>query len=68
MSTFIVLTRLSHEGLKSPRALETIGKTLGQRIKAECPEVDGIASYAILGPADYVDTLSAGSLEAATRF
>lgn len=67
MSTFTMLTRLSHDGLKSPRALETLGKTLGQQIKAERPEVDWIASYAILGAADYVDIFSAPSLEAATK-
>ena len=67
MSTSIMLTRLSHEGLMSPRALETIGNTLSQRIKAECPDVDWIASCAILGPADYVDIFSAPNLEAAIK-
>lgn len=67
MSTFIMLTHLSHEGLKSPRMLETLGKTLSQRIKLECPDVDWVASYAILGPADYVDIFTAPNLETATK-
>jgi uncharacterized protein with GYD domain len=67
MSTFIMLTRLSHEGLKSPRSLETLGKAVSQRIKSECPDVEWIASYAVLGPADYVDVFSAPNIETATK-
>jgi uncharacterized protein with GYD domain len=67
MSTFIMLTRLSHEGLKSPRALETLGKAVSQRIKSECPDVEWIASYAVLGPADYLDVFSAPNIETATK-
>jgi uncharacterized protein with GYD domain len=67
MSTFIMLTRLSHESVKSPRSLETLGKAVSDRIKTECPDVRWIASYAVLGPADYVDIFSAPTLETATR-
>lgn len=67
MSTFIMLTRLSHESLKSPRSLETLENAVSQRIKSECPDVAWIASYAVLGPADYVDVFSAPSVETATK-
>ena len=67
MSTFIMLTRLSHEGLKSPRSLEALGKAVSQRIKTECPDVDWIGSYAVLGPADYLDVFTAPNLETAIK-
>jgi len=67
MSTFIMLTRLSHEALKSPRNLETLGKAVTDRIRTECPDVNWVASYAVLGPADYLDIFSAPSIESATK-
>jgi uncharacterized protein with GYD domain len=67
MSTFIMLTRLSHEGLKSPRSLEDLEKAVSRRIKSECPDVSWIGSYAVLGPADYVDIFTAPNLETATK-
>ena len=67
MSTFIMLTRLSHEGIKSPRMLETLGVTVSQRIKSECPDVEWVDSYAVLGPADYLDIFTAPNLETAMK-
>lgn len=67
MSTFIMLTRLSHEGLKSPRTLEALGRAVSDRIRSECPDVAWIGSYAVLGPADYVDIFTAPNIETATK-
>jgi uncharacterized protein with GYD domain len=67
MSTFIMLTRLSHESLKSPRSLETLGRTVIERVRSECPDVKWVASYAVLGPADYLDIFTAPGIETATK-
>lgn len=67
MSTFKMFTRLSHEGLKSPRFLEAREKAVSERMRAECPDVRWIASYAVLGPADYVDIFTAPDIETATK-
>lgn len=67
MSTFIMLTRLAHETLKSPQNVEKLGKAVADRIRAECPDVRWIGSYAVLGPADYLDIFSAPSVESAAK-
>ena len=59
MATFVMLTRLSPETLKSPADLKKLEKTVSERIRAECPQVKWIANYAILGPTDYLDIFEA---------
>jgi uncharacterized protein with GYD domain len=59
MATFIMLTRLSHGALKSPEELEKLERKVVDRITAEIPEVEWSASYATLGPYDYVDIFQA---------
>jgi len=67
MSTFIMLTHLSHQGLSSPASLEALGHTVSDRIGAECPEVSWVASYAVLGPADYLDIFTAPDIRVAMK-
>ena len=50
-----MLTRLSHQALQSPSSLETLSHSVAERIRAECPQVEWTASYAVLGPTDYLD-------------
>lgn len=67
MSTFIMLTRLSHQALKSPSSLENLEREVMDRIRAECPQADWQASYAVLGPCDYLDIFKAPDIATATR-
>lgn len=67
MATYIMLTRLSHEALRSPRSLEQLSHEVMERIRSECPNVTWQASYVVLGPADYVDIFTAPDNEAATK-
>ncbi|QWW71145.1 GYD domain-containing protein [Rhizobium sp. WYJ-E13] len=67
MSTFIMLTRLSHEALRNPRAMKTLSHELAQYIRRDCPEVRWISSFVVLGPADYVDIFSAPDMLSATK-
>lgn len=39
MATFVMLTRLGHESLKSPSSLEDLEREVSERITAECPDV-----------------------------
>jgi uncharacterized protein with GYD domain len=67
MQTFIMLTRLSRgrdEAQIPPAALE---RGVMDRIKADCPDVTWTASYALLGPADYLDIFQAPDCEAAMK-
>ncbi len=67
MATFIMLTRLSHEGLKSPGALADLSHEVMDHIRKNCPSVAWKASYVVLGPADYVDIFTAPDIETATK-
>jgi uncharacterized protein with GYD domain len=67
MATFIMLTRLSHGALKSPEELEKLERQVADRIGAECPVVEWSASYATLGPYDYMDIFEAPDIESATK-
>jgi uncharacterized protein with GYD domain len=67
MITFVMLTRLAPEALLSPSALEELEKKVMAHVRKECPKVEWIHSYAILGPCDYLDIFSAPDLDTALR-
>ena len=67
MATFIMLTRLSHQALKSPSSLETLSHEVMERIRKDSPEVEWKQSYVVLGPADYLDIFTAPDIEAAMK-
>lgn len=67
MPVFIMLTRISPEAVRSPKALEDLEKQAMARIRQECPGVEWIGSYAVLGPYDYIDVFRADSIETATK-
>lgn len=67
MATFIMQTRLSHQALQAPESLAKLSREVMQQIRAHCPAVDWKASYAILGPADYIDIFEAPDIATATK-
>ena len=52
MPTFIMLTRLNPDAVRSPRALEQLERDAMKRVREECPNVEWLSSYAVLGPCD----------------
>ena len=64
MSTFLLLTRLSPESLHQPKSVETLEHHVAGQVRAHCPDVQWIASYAVLGPWDYVDVIDAADVAA----
>jgi uncharacterized protein with GYD domain len=67
MLTFIMLTRLSPEAVRSPKALEDLERQAMERVHKECPDVEWVQSYAILGPCDYLDIFRAKDIETASK-
>jgi uncharacterized protein with GYD domain len=59
MATFVMLTRLSAEAVKSPADVTRLETAVDRRIRKECPEVKWKANLAILGPCDYLDIFEA---------
>ena len=66
-STFIMLTRLNAPSIRSPRSLEELEKGVMERIRSECPQVEWLHNFAVLGPYDYVDVFRAPDIDAAFR-
>jgi len=67
MATFIMLTRISSEAVKTPQNLEKLEQDAMQHIRTACPEVEWCHSYALLGPYDYLDIFEAPDIETAAK-
>lgn len=67
MTTFIMLTRLAPGVLQSPHSLEKMERSAMERVRRECPDVEWLHNYAVLGPYDYLDIFTAPDIETATK-
>jgi uncharacterized protein with GYD domain len=67
MSTFMLLTRLNSDSSESPQSFESLEKHTMTRVRQACPNVQWVASYAALGPYDYVDVFRADDIDTATK-
>ncbi len=67
MPTFVMLTRLNPDAVRSPKALEALERDAMKRVRAECPGVEWVSSYAVLGPCDYLDVFKAADVETAAK-
>ena len=59
MPTYVVLTRLTPEAVKTPGELKRLEKVVADHVRRDCPQAKWVANYAILGPYDYMDIFEA---------
>jgi uncharacterized protein with GYD domain len=67
MATYVLLTRLSPDAVREPKTIAELGRRVTDKLHAECPEARWLASYAVLGPYDYLDLFEAPDNEAAAK-
>lgn len=67
MNTYVMFTRLSPEAAHTPKSLEPLERSVMDHVRADCREVKWEASYALLGPYDYLDVFSAPDVATATK-
>jgi uncharacterized protein with GYD domain len=67
MPTYVVLTRLTAEAVKTPGELKRLERVVAEHIRKDCPQVKWVANYAILGPYDYLDIFEAPDEMTAAR-
>ena len=67
MPTYVVLTRLTPEAVKTPGELKRLERAVAEHVRRDCPQVKWIANYAILGPYDYLDIFHAPDVETAAK-
>ncbi|MDT7885600.1 MAG: GYD domain-containing protein [Thermoflexus sp.] len=67
MTLYAILTRLSPEALARPGAIQELGAKVSEALQAQVPEARWVASYAVLGPCDYLDIIEAPNEEVAAR-
>lgn len=67
MATYALLTQLTPATVKSPSTLRALEKEVSARVRRECPTVKWVASFAVLGPVDYLDLFEAPDAETAAR-
>jgi len=67
MSSYVMLTTLTPETVKSPSDLKGLEKKVAEKIRKELPQVKWVSSYAILGRCDYLDIFEAPNEEQAAK-
>lgn len=67
MATFILLSKVSPRGITQMRNLVDMDKEFEERLRECCPEAKRIASYALLGPYDFLHIFEAPDEKVAAR-
>lgn len=67
MATFVLLSKVSSEGVRHVRSLVEMDKEFEARLKTQCPDVKRVASYALLGAYDFLHIFEAPDAREATK-
>ena len=63
MTTYVILSRFSAEAFSDPKEFKQLASVVSERIKSECPKVNWMNSYALMGRFDVIDIVEAGDPE-----
>jgi len=55
MATYVILSKLSHDAASDPKSFADVARTVAEKIKAECPNVNWKESYGTSGRFDVID-------------
>jgi uncharacterized protein with GYD domain len=58
---------INTDAVRSPRSLEQLEGDVMKRIREECPDVEWLNSFAVLGPCDYLDVFMADDIETVAK-
>ena len=67
MNIFVLLSKISLEGAKRVQSLAQMDQEFQQQLEARYPEVQRIASYALLGAYDFLHIFEAPDAKVAAR-
>lgn len=67
MQTYVMLTRLSPDAMRSPESLEELEKEAMRAVRGSVEGVEWLQSYAVMGGCDYLDVFRARDQEAAMK-
>lgn len=59
MTTFVLLSKVSAERVKQVKTLTDMDRVFEEKLQEECPEVQRVASYALLGAYDFLHIFEA---------
>jgi hypothetical protein len=58
---------MNPDAVRSPRGLERLERDAVKRVRDQCPDVEWLSNYTVLGPCDHLDGFTANDIETATR-
>ena len=67
MTTFVLLSKISLEGARHVRSLAQMDQEFQQRLEEQLPQVQRIASYALLGAYDFLHIFEAPDAKMAAK-
>jgi uncharacterized protein with GYD domain len=59
MATYVILSRVSPKSFNDPEEFRKLARTVGEKIRSECPNVVWKASYGLFGRFDVLDIIEA---------
>ena len=68
MTTFVLLSKISLEGAKHMRSLAQMDQEFQKKLEEKFPEVERIASYALLGAYDFLHVFEAPDAKVAAKY